>query len=77
MAERHGTDARDQVWDHPDLLPDSSDLDEPLDFADRWGSNSDLYDPIAAIRRAEEAEKSEGDSSDDSDSDGSNGDAKS
>ncbi|SFS53146.1 zinc-dependent metalloprotease [Saccharopolyspora flava] len=59
MAERHGTDARDQVWDHPDLLPDSSDLDEPLDFADRWGSSSDLDDPIAAIRRAEEAEKSE------------------
>ncbi|MDI2030036.1 zinc-dependent metalloprotease [Saccharopolyspora sp. TS4A08] len=58
MAERHGTDARDQVWDHPDLLPDSSDLDEPLDFADRWGSSSDLDDPIAAIRRAEEAEKS-------------------
>ncbi|WP_406692596.1 zinc-dependent metalloprotease [Saccharopolyspora sp. ID03-671] len=57
MAERHGTDARDQVWDHPDLLPDSSDLDEPLDFADRWGSSSDLDDPIAAIRRAEEAEK--------------------
>lgn len=83
MAERHGTEARDQVWDHPDLLPDSSDLDEPLDFADRWGSNSDLDDPIAAIRRAEEAEKSEGTSpaddsaDDDSDSDGSNGDAKS
>ena len=61
MTERHGIDSRDRVWDHPDLLPSSDDLDEPLDFADRWGSASeDLDDPIAAIRRAEakEAEQS-------------------
>ncbi|MFC7343119.1 zinc-dependent metalloprotease [Saccharopolyspora griseoalba] len=65
MGERHGTDGRDRVWDHPDLLPDASDLDEPLDFADTWGSGSaDLDDPIAAIRRAEEAEAAEGDSDD-------------
>ncbi len=57
MTERHGTDSRDRVWDHPDLLPDASDLDEPLDFADRWGGSSDLDDPIAAIKRAEEAER--------------------
>jgi len=53
MTERHGVDGRDRVWEHPDLLPDSSDLDEPLDFADRWGRSSDLDDPIEAIRRAE------------------------
>jgi putative hydrolase len=57
MTERHGIDSRDRVWDHPDLLPDSADLDEPLDFADRWGAApSDLDDPIAAIRRAEAKE---------------------
>lgn len=54
MTERHGIDGRDRVWDHPDLLPDAADLDEPLDFADRWdASSADLDDPIAAIKRAE------------------------
>ncbi|MGW5644986.1 zinc-dependent metalloprotease [Saccharopolyspora sp. NPDC003752] len=62
MTERHGVESRDRVWDHPDLLPDSSDLDEPLDFADRWGSGSaDLDDPIAAIRRAEADEAAKAD----------------
>ncbi|MBE9376629.1 zinc-dependent metalloprotease [Saccharopolyspora sp. HNM0983] len=56
MTDRHGIDGRDEVWEHPDLLPGSADLDEPLDFADRWGTASDLDDPIAAIRRAEQAE---------------------
>ncbi|MCI2417791.1 zinc-dependent metalloprotease [Saccharopolyspora sp. K220] len=64
MTERHGVDSRDRVWDHPDLLPDSSDLDEPLDFADRWGAGSaDLDDPIAAIRRAEADEAARSDDS--------------
>ncbi|GAA4612974.1 zinc-dependent metalloprotease [Saccharopolyspora hordei] len=76
MTERHGAENRDRVWDHPDLLPDSSDLDEPLDFADRWGGgHADLDDPIAAIRRAEadEAAKSgeEDSGDDDSGEDGS------
>jgi putative hydrolase len=53
LTERYGIDSRDRVWEHPDLLPGSEDLDEPLDFADRWGSTEDLDDPIAAIRRAE------------------------
>ncbi|MDR7302912.1 zinc-dependent metalloprotease [Haloactinomyces albus] len=58
LTERHGIAVRDRVWDHPDLLPGAEDLDEPLDFADRWGtSNEDLDDPIAAIRRAEAKEQ--------------------
>ena len=78
LTERYGVEGRDRVWDHPDLLPGSDDLDEPLDFADRWGaSTSDLEDPIAAIRRAEEADerKADDDSSgeDDSDSDSDTG----
>lgn len=79
MTERHGVDGRDRVWEHPDLLPDSSDLDEPLDFADRWGGTSDLDDPIEAIRRAEADErnasagdsgKSDGDSGNNEDGSG-------
>jgi putative hydrolase len=30
-----GVDARDAVWNHPDLLPTSADLDEPASFIDR------------------------------------------
>ncbi|GAA4875402.1 zinc-dependent metalloprotease [Saccharopolyspora cebuensis] len=65
LTERHGLESRDRVWDHPDLLPGSADLDEPLDFADRWESGSaDLDDPIAAIRRAEADERARGEEDD-------------
>lgn len=30
-----GVDARDRVWQHPDLLPGAKDLDEPAGFIDR------------------------------------------
>jgi putative hydrolase len=64
LTERHGITSRDLVWEHPDLLPGSEDLDEPLDFADRWGS-TDLDDPIAAIRQAEaEQDKADQDDAD-------------
>jgi nitronate monooxygenase len=33
--EAAGIDARDAVWQHPDLLPSSADLDEPAGFIDR------------------------------------------
>lgn len=32
LRSRHGTDARDAVWLHPDLLPTAADLDDPLGF---------------------------------------------
>ncbi len=71
LTERHGVASRDQVWDHPDLLPSGEDLDEPLDFADRWGTDhADLDDPIAAIRRAEAKEQEEQDSASEQDSAG-------
>lgn len=38
MAQRHGAAARDALWSHPDLLPTSDDLDEPLDFVERQGA---------------------------------------
>ncbi len=33
LRDRQGPDARDALWHHPDLLPSSSDLDDPLGFA--------------------------------------------
>jgi putative hydrolase len=42
-----GADARDKVWQHPDLLPESSDLDEPAAFIDRIiGGSSDIDSAI-------------------------------
>ena len=35
LTEAAGIDARDAVWQHPDLMPSSSDLDEPAGFIDR------------------------------------------
>lgn len=42
MAQQHGSDARDGLWSHPDLLPTSEDLDEPLDFVSRQGADDEL-----------------------------------
>jgi len=40
LRDREGPAARDRVWGHPDLLPSSADLDDPLGFAhgERAGS---------------------------------------
>ncbi len=35
LTQAVGADARDAVWQHPDLLPSASDLDEPAGFIDR------------------------------------------
>jgi putative hydrolase len=35
LTQAAGIDARDRVWQHPDLLPESEDLDEPAAFIDR------------------------------------------
>ncbi|MCW4352251.1 zinc-dependent metalloprotease [Hoyosella sp. YIM 151337] len=54
---------RDGVWAHPDLLPDSSDLDNPAAFVDRVvGGDTSFFedDPIAQLRRTEEQERSSG-----------------
>jgi putative hydrolase len=40
MAAQHGTEARDRLWSHPDLLPSAEDLDEPLDFVGRQGQRT-------------------------------------
>ena len=33
IRDHHGTEGRDAVWTHPDLIPTAADLDDPLGFA--------------------------------------------
>lgn len=44
-------DARDAIWQHPDLLPDAEDLDEPAGFIDRviGGDTSGIDEAIAKL----------------------------
>ena len=57
LTEAVGADARDGVWQHPDLLPDSSDLDEPAGFIDRMvggdtsGMDSAIEEAISDLER--------------------------
>jgi putative hydrolase len=54
LTEAAGIDARDAVWNHPDLLPSSSDLDEPAGFIDRViGGDTSGIDIDAAIAEFE------------------------
>jgi hypothetical protein len=52
MGQRYGSAGRDRLWSHPDLLPTSDDLDEPMDFVAR----QDLDDELTALT-ASDAEK--------------------
>jgi putative hydrolase len=60
LTDAVGIDARDAVWQHPDLLPNSADLDEPAGFIDRiiGGDTSglDIDSAIAEFQKAESAE---------------------
>jgi putative hydrolase len=58
VGDQHGLEARDGIWAHPDLVPTTEDLDEPMDFAERVGQKPAIEDdPIAALER----EQSKGD----------------
>jgi putative hydrolase len=48
-----GADARDAVWQHPDLLPATEDLDDPAAFIDRiiGGDTSGIDEAIAEFER--------------------------
>ncbi|GAB4588377.1 zinc-dependent metalloprotease [Nocardia sp. IFM 10818] len=56
-----GAEKRDGVWAHPDLLPDSSDLDSPAGFIDSviGGGASSFDDPLAQLAETEERERLE------------------
>jgi putative hydrolase len=51
LTQAVGADARDAVWQHPDLLPSASDLDDPAGFIDRiiGGDTSDIDQAIADL----------------------------
>jgi putative hydrolase len=53
LTQAAGVDARDAVWQHPDLLPDSDDLDDPAAFIDRviGGDTSGIDEAIAEFER--------------------------
>ena len=62
MEDRHGRAARDEAWEHPDVAPHSSDLDDPLGYVERFrdakGDDLDaelarLLDPSAGSGTAE------------------------
>ncbi|MPY99585.1 MAG: zinc-dependent metalloprotease [Actinophytocola sp.] len=61
VGDQHGVEKRDELWSHPDFVPTTEDLDDPLAFAERLGSGGEMddMDPIAEIKRAEERERSE------------------
>ncbi|MCV2488672.1 zinc-dependent metalloprotease [Geodermatophilus sp. YIM 151500] len=49
LGQQHGIADRDRLWSHPDLLPTSHDLDEPMDFVARQG----MDDALAALTAEE------------------------
>jgi putative hydrolase len=54
MAQQHGAAERDRLWSHPDLLPTSEDLDEPLDFVARHGATDSFAELTDGLRSAGE-----------------------
>ncbi|ASU82721.1 hydrolase [Nocardiopsis gilva YIM 90087] len=61
LGEARGTEGRDAVWAHPDLMPSSSDLDDPDAFV---RGESDIDVPDIDISQFTEAQSAEGEASD-------------
>lgn len=38
LEDRHGREARDEAWGHPDVAPTGADLDDPLGYVERRGT---------------------------------------
>ncbi len=61
LTEAGGIDARDAVWNHPDLMPSAADLDEPAGFIDRViGGDVSGIDFDSAIAEFEKSDPPEG-----------------
>ncbi len=58
LTQATGFDARDAVWQHPDLLPATEDLDDPAAFIDRviGGDTSGIDEAIAEFERGADAD---------------------
>jgi len=60
LTEAVGSDARDAVWQHPDLMPTAADLDEPAAFIDRIiGGDTSSVDIETAIAEFEKSFESD------------------
>jgi putative hydrolase len=61
LTQAVGADARDAVWQHPDLLPSAEDLDEPAGFIDRMiggdisGIDESIDNAIADLEKGSES----------------------
>lgn len=42
VRDARGVDGRDELWSHPDLLPNATDLDDPIGFAQHAGELADI-----------------------------------
>ncbi len=62
LTQAAGADARDAIWQHPDLLPAADDLDDPAGFIDRviGGDTSGMDEAIAELERDSNREDPEG-----------------
>lgn len=58
LTDAAGGDARDAVWQHPDLLPGGDDLDDPAAFIDRiiGGDTSGIDEAIAKLEQDPDTE---------------------
>jgi putative hydrolase len=57
LTEQRGIEVRDAVWEHPDLMPDSNDLDDPSAFIAHTGVSSSDFDE--ALRKLSEGDPGE------------------
>jgi putative hydrolase len=63
LRSKHGVEARDAVWAHPDLLPSPSDLDDPLGFAQADPPEQEMSDAAFDAALADLLEQPEDESS--------------
>jgi len=63
LTQAVGADARDAVWQHPDLLPGAEDLDEPAAFIDRiiGGDTSGIDEALSDLKAQLERDSNRGD----------------
>ncbi|NLJ53609.1 MAG: zinc-dependent metalloprotease [Intrasporangiaceae bacterium] len=75
MADKHGRFARDDVWQHPDMAPQSADLDDPLGYVERFGTTTsdEMDDELARLLDGARSED-DGRSGDENNGDENNGD---
>jgi hypothetical protein len=63
LRDARGMEGRDAVWSHPDLVPASADLDDPLGFVagDSRSEAAEQTDFDAALEKLLKGEDTEGD----------------